>query len=198
MIEINLKAQKQAIQLPVLAGLDLNNLNLKWIFIAILFSYMPDFLITDRWQAEIQAEEEINKNLKIEGQKLKAKIAQDGELQKKIDDFLVKEKQLNNRLEAVKTVTKNRRNPWKILHYLSVNIPETVWVNDLKVDGIKLEIKGQSADPDSINTFLENLKNSIFFEENQPILTDIFQSKTEETNQNLFTFSIQGSIRRFE
>jgi Tfp pilus assembly protein PilN len=84
------------------------------------------------------------------------------------------------------------------LHYLSVNIPETVWVNDLKVDGIKLEIKGQSADPDSINTFLENLKNSIFFEENQPILTDIFQSKTEETNQNLFTFSIQGSIRRFE
>jgi Tfp pilus assembly protein PilN len=198
MIEIDLKEKKQDKVLPVVAGLDLNLLDLKWVILALVFHYGAGSFLNGMWEKNRIEEENQNKNIKKQIARLKAKERQTGKQKAKIQDFLENEKQLNNRLNVVNEVTRLRKNPWKILHYVSVNIPKTVWINKMSFSGQVLSMEGETNDADSINTFIENLKNSIFFDEGQPELRDIFQKDDSEFQGTIFSFTIAGNIRRYE
>ena len=52
MIEVNLIEKKKVSKLPVVLGVDLNNLNFKMLVLAFIVYYAPDFYLTDQWQQE--------------------------------------------------------------------------------------------------------------------------------------------------
>ena len=54
MIELNLLEKKQPLVLPTVLGIDLNNLNLKMLGIALVIYYMPGIVISQMYDSKLE------------------------------------------------------------------------------------------------------------------------------------------------
>jgi hypothetical protein len=66
MIEINLISEKKSLALPIILGIDFNQINLKLIIIAIVVSFLPDAIFKEDWIKEKEALEKRVEKVKKE------------------------------------------------------------------------------------------------------------------------------------
>jgi len=196
MIEVNLSPVKKSGGLTNIAGIDLSLINVKMLFIAMLIFTFPDGFLLNYYESEIQknqnAFEKLNKEFKSLNQRSRALV----NIKKQVDALDEQEKKLALKLEAVKKIINKRSNPVEILDYVAKNIPSDVWLTDIKLEGVNLIMSGHSESWKSIGSFLENLKNSIFFSK------DISYSRPENgekefRGRRVEIFEIKASVVRF-
>ncbi len=85
---------------------------------------------------------------------------------------------LQEKLNIINTLSKERGSPAKILEQLSINKPERIQIESLKKGGTKLEIEGIALDDETIANFMTNLRKSMMFKNVDLIISEqIIQSQ---------------------
>lgn len=199
MIEINLIEKKAKMQLPVILGMDLNFINWKGLIMAVLISKLgPPLVIGDRLKNEFESVEKKNKDLRAQLKDLQKKSRSKKDIEVAIESYIKEEKILQKRLVAVKEVIKQKKNPWRILHYLSKNIPEDVWLNNLTIIDDEFTVQGEAKNYPAIGLFLENLERSVFFIKGQPNLEDSKTIENPKFGIRTESFVVKGKIKTYE
>lgn len=197
MIEINLSPQAKGANLSDVGGFNFSLLNVKMVVIAFIFLYIPEGFLLSHYEGESQKIDakitELNKEFRGINRKVKAM----NQVQEKVDKLIRLEKKLNEKINVVKEIVNKRENPFKVLKYIAENIPKDVWITELSIKDRLLTIRGYSQSWKSIGDFLENLKNSIFFERN--ISYDKPESmENKYKKMRVETFEIKTKITSFE
>lgn len=197
MIEINLIVGKKPFKMPTLLGIDLAILNLKMIGLAILISFVPGMFLEGGREEEINVANDEVTQLRQQAQKLERKVDDNKGIQDQVDALNRQEKKLAERLGVVKEIIKLKKNPMNIMLYVAKNIPEDVWMMELNLSGNTISIKGQALNYKSIGMFIENLKNSVFF--NKDLMMKSSQTiERPESGSRVEQFEIAGTIARFD
>lgn len=166
MIEINLSPTKKEASLTNIAGIDLSLINVKMLVVALLILYIPENFITSYFEGLTAEETKVQTKLRAELRKYKSQVKKMEGIKKQVDALIEQEGKLAKKLSVVKKVINKRQNPYKVLKYIADNIPEGVWLVSLELQDRELTMKGYSKNFKNIGAFLENLKNSIFFQKN--------------------------------
>jgi Tfp pilus assembly protein PilN len=161
MIEINLsptfKGERSELQRI------LSLLNIKWLLISVLISFVPQGIYETIIESDIQEK----KNTEIAlSQAINGLTTKMNELKKMEDEVAaLKELELNlgSRIDVVRKVIEKKQNPFSVLLYIAENIPEDVWITEITISDGNLEVLGFSQSWKSIGKLIDNLKNSIFF-----------------------------------
>ena len=193
MIEINLSTTKKPVDISNFGGVDLSKIKVKFVVLAIVLSYVPDFLIYPTWEGEINQQNERLTVVNQEKSKLSAEVEALKDFDKQIEALNKQEEKLKAKLEVVKSILSKRQNPWEVFVYVAQNIPSELWLTSLVFENKKLVFKGLSVDYTPQGVFLENIKKSVFFDKN------VNYSKAEATalpqgQKNLAPFEISTLV----
>ncbi len=197
MIKINLLPKTKKFQMPVILGLDLGKLNIKVLLLFIVFHYIATGYLTDFFAEKRSAlEAEVNE-LSKERTKLRNENRKYKDIQEQIKELLAQERNLQERKRVVESIILTKKNPRKLLLYISNNIPKDIWIDKLVVKGDRLSVEGFALSFKSIRIFMDNLQKSVFFDRR----FEIGKSETvtdEETGARKEKFSISGYVARYE
>jgi len=83
--------------------------------------------------------------------------------QKLVKDFKKRKKQLQNKLDIITSLEQARNGPVRILDELSSNVPDRLWLTQIKTKGKGIRLAGQSLDTGVVADFLRALNASPFF-----------------------------------
>lgn len=197
MIEINLSPNKKATGISNVGGFDFSQINLRMLFFAILFLYIPEIIFESYLDDEIKAQQNEQQRLKKELEGFQKEITGMRNIQRQVDAFLEQEKKLEVKLATVKKIIAKRQNPFKVFKYIASNIPKDVWLTSLTLEDKKLRMTGYAKTWKNIGEFIESLKSSIFFagqinysrpsgdkQEYRGSRVEVFEIKTEVTSFN--------------
>ncbi len=197
MIDINLTPGEKQKDLTRIAGINLSLINIKFLIPCFLAVYLVEPIIDAFYVDEIEKTQAQNlKNIK-KFRTLSGELKKYDAVKKQVKELNIQEKNLATKIKIVKEIVEKRQNPFKILKYIADNTPKDVWVVELEVDDKELKIQGYSKSWKSIGTFIENLKNSIFFNGNINYVKPEGVS-TEISNTRVETFEITTSIVSFK
>ncbi|MBF0311793.1 MAG: PilN domain-containing protein [Oligoflexia bacterium] len=197
MIEVNLLGDKKSYKLPTLLGIDLSLLPIKGILIVYGFSFLLPVLV-DYYANK-------NKILRNNVMALNEEIAKANEEGKKLD-FLkeevekieTQEQRLNEKLNVVKKILKIKKNPLNIMLFIARKVNEDLWITSFAIENDILSISGESLSYKSVGDFINDLKNSIFFE-NGVVKLDESNTKVDElSSRRVESFKISAKIVRYE
>ena len=197
MISINLSTQKKALDITNVGGLDLSKIKVKFVLIAILISYLPDFIILPSLEEERAAAQETINNLTTEANKKRKQVNSLKGFDKQIQQLKRREQQLVEKLELVKTIISKKKNPWKVLEYVAKNIPPEIWLTEIYYEDDKMIFKGLSMDYTNQGVFLENLKRSVFFADNIAY-SKVDTAAMSSDMKKMAPFEITANIVRYE
>ena len=197
MIEINLIVGKKPFKMPTIMGVDMALINVKMIAAAILLSFVPGALLESGWEPELAAANQQVTDISQKISSLEKKNDANKTIQEQVDALTRQEKKLAERLGVVKEIIKLKKNPMGIMLYIAKNIPEDVWLVSLELENNSIKLKGQSLTYKSIGIFIENLKNSVFFNKDI-IMTGSRTIEGKEGQARVEEFDITGTITRFE
>lgn len=197
MIRVNLYVGKKPFNIADVGGFDLSKINLKLVAIVFLLSFIPDWFIYDGYRADEQAIQVKMNNMKTKHKELLKKTKELKSIELQIEALNEQEARLAAKLKVVKQIIKIRNNPMNILLYVAKNLPKEIWLTKVELKGKEMIIDGQSTSYKSIGVFIENLRNSVFFDKNlrlsksQTELNKVFDKRTEQ-------FQITGPVISFE
>ena len=197
MISINLTTQKKAVDITNIGGLDLSKINVKFVLIAILISYLPDFIILPSLQSERESAQEKVNLLNEENTKKRKQVNSLKGFDKQIQQLKRREQQLVEKLELVKTIISKKKNPWNVLVYVAKNIPPEIWLTEIIYEDDKIIFKGLSMDYTNQGVFLENLKRSVFFADNI-IYNKVDTATLDADMKKMAPFEVTANIVRYE
>lgn len=191
MIKVNLLVGKKPLDITNVGGFDLSKLNVKYLIIAIVLSYVPDIFVYDFFKNKEADLQKLvffhNKNFKA----VNTKVRSLKNIERQIKALENLERKLKDKLNIVKEIIKKRVNPMNVLLYVSKNIPEDVWLTDISLEEKQFTLKGKSKTVKSVGVFHDNLKNSIFFRK------DIKLSNLNPVN-NVTDFQIDAYVISYE
>lgn len=196
MIKINLLPKTKKFQLPVILGIDLAKINIKLLLVFIVIHYLLTGFLESHFESSREEVSGVVNKLSAEKRKLLTENRQFKDIQKQIKELLAQEKNLQSRKVVVESIIKTKKNPVKLLLYISKNIPEDIWIEKMKVEGDEISIEGNSLSFKSIRTFLDNLQKSVYFDRR----FEIGQSETvtdDVTGVRKEKFSISGRVERY-
>jgi Tfp pilus assembly protein PilN len=104
---------------------------------------------------------------------------------KDIEKFEEEKRKLDSQLAIIKTLSKERLKNVKSLDALQGIIPNSAWLDSLKMKGDKVEFEGFAVNDVVVSEFMQQLTSSIYF--NHIVLTDSTEAKTSE-----------GGVKRFK
>lgn len=164
MIELNLSPSKKQGGITNVAGIDLSLINVKMMVIALGIWFIPEPFLVDMWDAEKASYDKQYQTLNAEFRKLSQKVRGMQNVQKQVDALKEQEEKLAKKLGTVKKIINKRQNPFIILKYIAENIPDEVWLDSIELQDKVLILRGYAKKYQDIGSFLNSLKNSIFFQ----------------------------------
>ncbi len=104
-----------------------------------------------------QLQDEIVK-ARLEADRLKSIIEE-------VKEFEQKKATLQSKIDLMHSLKTNQKGPVRLMDEISKALPDLVWLTALDVAGNQISMKGKTLSPNSVATYLENLKKSPFFAE---------------------------------
>lgn len=196
MIELNLSPTKKQGGITNVGGIDLSLINVKMMVIALGIWFIPEPFLVDMWDAEKASYDKQYQTLNAEFRKLSQKVRGMQNVQKQVDALKEQEEKLAKKLGTVKKIINKRQNPYEILKYVAENIPKEVWLDSVELQDKTLILMGYAKKYQDIGSFLNSLKNSIFF---QGVSYDKPQGMKDVINgQKVEIFRITTTVVRFK
>jgi len=200
MISINLVKKKEKYKLPVVMGVDLNNVNWKNLILAWILLQVPALTVEKQWLEELSA-----KKVEVtEMRKKHAALRKRNRSNKQLSKMLTA---LNNRVEEIKArekqvekIVKIKTNPKKLLERLARDLPQEVWFDQLLIDRDKnIEVSGGTTVYKDVGVFIENTHQTPFFGKTLDLISS---STIEETVNNVDIrvekFVIKGKVVTYD
>jgi type IV pilus assembly protein PilN len=97
---------------------------------------------------------------------------------------------LQDKLNVINTLRKQKSGPAKVLDELSIDKPERVYFESVKKDGSKLGIEGIALDDETVANFMTNLRKSKLFKNVDLIVSE----STEQSKIKLKKFILSCEI----
>jgi type IV pilus assembly protein PilN len=101
-------------------------------------------------------------------------------------------KTLQDKINVINTLRKEKTSPARVLDELSVLKPEKIQLESLKKEGTKLGIEGIALDDETIANFMTNLRQSKLFKNVDLIVSE--QSEQSRIKLKKFTLSCEISL----
>jgi Tfp pilus assembly protein PilN len=197
MIEINLNVGKKEVSGLRVAGIDPSWINPKMLVVAIVVWFLPDLTVYPIWKGELKLLQQKTDSINKEVVGLKKDLRKVKAIEKQIEALKEQEGRLARKLVIVQDIIKRKKNPFEVLIYIARNTPKDVWFKSMTLDGTKLSIVGLSSNFKSIGVFLENMKNSIFFN-NKSLKYSKPDIATTESEKRFESFQVDILVSRFE
>lgn len=200
MIELNLLEKKQPFRLPVVLGVDLNNLNFKMIGFSLFLFYIPEIFIRSHFEDELKNEQDALEIVTKEYTKVQKEIGKNTDIKAQLEAYNRQVEKLKARSAQVDEILKIRTNPKKILEKVARSIPEDVWFDQLKINHNKeIVIMGGADSPRKIGEFITSLNDSPFFGNS---ITPVKQENKEENidgvQSSYEVFELKGKIKTYD
>jgi type IV pilus assembly protein PilN len=110
--------------------------------------------------------------------KTKDEIAYYKSLTTEVEKKKEEQRMLQNRLDIINSLKKEKASPAKVLDELSIDKPEKLQLESLKKDGTKLGMEGIALDDETIANFMTNLRKSKLFKNIDLVVSEqVEQSK---------------------
>lgn len=196
MIKINLSVAQKQVDISNLGGFDFTKVKIKAVFLAIIILYVPDFFLVPMWEDEFTQKNQELSTLQSELSSLKRKVSQSATLEKQIRELKAQEENLSKKLTAVKEAISLKRNPANLLLYISKNVPDDLWLNELNIDEQTMIVKGEALNYTSVGNFVNSLRSSIFIKDAN--IKNTTSTVRESDKRRIESFEIQFAIARFE
>lgn len=182
------------------SNIDFNSISIKGMIAAFVIYLLVNYGMPMFYGEKVQNWDNQIQEMNTEMASLTSQLSVLGGLKKEIEAAKAEEQLLYEQLNIIKEIMSNKRNPMKILLYLSRNTPENTWITSFKTEGRAVRIEGLSFSYNLIGKFFDSLKSSIFFSGELRLETGSAQNTTEdgETVRRLEQFTITGSVRQFE
>lgn len=201
MIEINLLNKKKGIELPVVLGIDLNQINWKFLFVAYMLTYTPGWFLKPEFDKEIQVVEAEIQILQKSLRKIKKDIGKNTNVEEQLEAFNRQVQKLKRRSSQVEEIIQDKTNPRKLLERIARDIPTDMWFKDLVITSTRtIEINGASESYKSIGDFIISANDSQFF--GKSLILTGSNTQTEKmpdgSERRVEQFNIKGNIRAYE
>ena len=194
MIKINLLRKEKRIKIhPALLAI-----RWKYLLAAIGILFSVDFIINTFLMTKLR---NLQSELETKNQKLtqvNAEIATYGDLEKKMEAFKRQIETLKERERQVEELIRTKANPTKILLHVSRSIPDDIWIEGLTINGRSFELTGFSQTFKSIDEFRNRINDSIFFNKSISLTTSRPEFLDQNSEFRVESFSLTGSISRFD
>ena len=197
MIKTNLYVGKKPFNIADVGGFDLSQINWLMLVIVIVIGQVPDWFVYDTFKDSERSKAKEIKKITKEHKELVKQTKELKNIELQIEALTEQEARLASKLKVVKQIIKIRNNPMNILLYIAKNVPEEIWLTKIEMKDKQMIIDGQSTSYKSIGVFIENLRNSVFFNKSirlsksQSGLNKIFDKRTEQ-------FQVTGPIISYE
>ncbi len=198
MIELNLLEKKEPMRLPVVLGVDLNELNLFMIGVAMVVWFVPQMILDSYIETTTQTIDAEIAELRESTNKAKEELAKHGSIKDKLKLYQDQVEKLKERSLQVDEILKGRTNPKKVLEKIARSIPEDVWLNDLKINGDgDVNISGGTTSSRSLGEFITIINDSPFFAGS--ITPTKQENKEDALNGNSYDyFELKGKIKSYD
>lgn len=123
---------------------------------------------------------------------MKEEIAYYKKLNAEINKAKEAQKVLQEKLNVIEKLRKEKSSPVRILDELSIHKPEKLHLESLKKQGSKLDLEGLAMDDETIANFMTNLRNSKFFKSVDLIVSE--QIEQSKIKLKKFTLSCEISM----
>ena len=201
MIEINLLNKKKGIELPVVLGIDLNQVNWKLLIIAYVLTYTPGWFLTPEFEKKIQLIDTEIKVLQKKLKKAKKEAGKNTNVEEQLLAFNRQIQKLKKRSSQVEKIIQEKTNPRKLLERIARDVPSDMWFEDIIISSQNtVEINGASESYKSIGDFIISANESQFF--GKSLILTSSNTKTENMpngiERRVEKFNIKGNIRAYE
>lgn len=206
MIEINLLEKKKPIELPVILGVDLNQVNKKSLIFGYVFYYLVTTFVVPSFQGMNDDVKNQISTLRKQYNKTNADVKKFGSLQDVMDAFTKRIEELKSREDLVSQVMSKKSNPYKVLRGLSNSLNDDIWFNNLTIDSKRvIKIEGESISFSSVGDFVNNVKELEYFISRGNYTGETFGMKElKEIQDELYgetvtlqSFMIEGKVQSY-
>ncbi|AYF43173.1 fimbrial assembly protein PilN [Halobacteriovorax sp. BALOs_7] len=206
MIEINLLEKKKPFELPVVLGVDLNQVNKKSLVIGYLIYYILTGYVVPGFKDENKEFRAQISQARSEYNKVKKEVDSYGSLNEVMNAFSKRIEELKSREELVAKVMSKKSNPYKVLRGLSSSLNDDIWFNQLSIDKDRvIKIEGESISFSSVGDFVNNVKELEYFISRGNFTGETFGMKElKEVQDELYgetvtlqSFTIEGKIQSY-
>lgn len=199
MIEINLLQQKDPFRLPVIAGMDLNEISFKGCIAVYILFLIGEYGINTYYTKEIKSNKNQVEKLRKDNAKLKRELKGNKEIKAKLQSYNNQISKLKERSSQVQKILDFRKNPLKVLERMGRTITEDVWINKLLIDeSDNIKFEGESTNYKSIGEFITKANEAAYFGSS----LNLKDSKTEDKNYDsqqvrVEKFKVEGKIKNY-
>jgi len=123
---------------------------------------------------------------------MKEEIAYYKKLNAEVTKAKEAQKVLQEKLNVIEKLRKEKASPVRILDELSIHKPERLHLESLKKQGSKLNLEGLAMDDETIANFMTNLRNSKFFKSVDLVVSE--QVEQSKIKLKKFTLSCEISM----
>ena len=199
MIKVNLLEQKAPFKMPVVLGIDLQDLNVKALIFVGILSFIPEWFVYPFWEADVKNITEELLGLRKQHAKLKKDLRGNKDIKQRLEAFNKQVTKLQKRSVQVDLILQEKRNPGLLMEKLARRVPKDIWFESFLIEeDKKITIKGGGVLYKSIGDFIANANSAGFF--STPL--NLSESKTVEeekgTNFRIQEFTITGQIDKFD
>lgn len=200
MIELNLLEKKEPFRMPIVLGIDLNELNLIMLMISVLIWIIPMIVVESRIESDKSVDtvelEQINKQLDT----LKKYISKNAQIKEMLKAYQEQLERLKSRSSQVDEILKSKTNPKKILEKIARSVPDDLWFNELKITSSdEIQISGGSYSSRSLGELITLMNDSPYF---SGTITPSKQENKQETLDGVLTnydvFELRGKIKSYD
>jgi len=122
----------------------------------------------------------------------KSEIAHFKSLTTEVNKAKEAQKALQEKLNVIHTLRKEKSSPARVLDELSILKPEKIQLESLKKEGAKLGIEGIALDDETVANFMTNLRKSKLFRNVDLVVSE--QSEQSRVKLKKFTLSCEISL----
>lgn len=200
MIELNLLEKKEPMRLPVVLGVDLNQINLVMIFIAILVWYIPQAFVDSYFERRNEDFQNETKMYEEKIAKLKTEIGKNTQIKEMLKAYQEQVEKLKARSSQVDEILKIRTNPKKILEKLARSVPEDLWFDSIRINNKdEIFINGGAYTSRSLGEFISLINESPYFAGSiSPIKQENKQENLDGSMTSYEVFELKGNIKSFD
>ena len=102
--------------------------------------------------------------VKMENKKIAKRITELEDVKKKVEEFKLKNKELERRIEVINVLEENRTGPLFVMDALSDAIPERAWVDKFSEKSFSAKVDGIAWNEFTVADFMKSLQASPYFQ----------------------------------